>query len=185
MLAVGLNAAISVRVSNELGAARPRTAKFSVVVVALESTLIGLVISLALILTRNDYPSLFTEIHEVQSLVNKLTPVLAVCIIINNLQPVLSGVAIGAGWQALVAYVNIACYYVFGIPMGLILGYKLGFGVQGIWIGMISGTFIQTVILLLMIYKTSWKKEASIATDRIKKWGGEVADHPKQRDIET
>ena len=41
-----------------------------------------------------------------------------------------SGVAIGAGWQAVVAYVNIACYYVFGIPMGLLLGYKLGMGVK-------------------------------------------------------
>ena len=33
-----------------------------------------------------------------------------------------TGVAIGAGWQGIVAYVNIACYYVFGIPLGLILG---------------------------------------------------------------
>lgn len=38
--------------------------------------------------------------------------------------------AIGAGWQAAVAYVNIACYYVVGIPLGLILGYKLGMGVR-------------------------------------------------------
>ena len=40
-----------------------------------------------------------------------------------------TGVAIGAGWQGIVAYVNIACYYVFGIPLGLILGYKLDWGV--------------------------------------------------------
>ena len=38
--------------------------------------------------------------------------------------------AIGAGWQAVVAYVNIACYYVFGIPLGLILGYKVKLGVK-------------------------------------------------------
>jgi MATE family multidrug resistance protein len=39
-------------------------------------------------------------------------------------------VAIGAGWQAVVAYVNIACYYLFGIPVGLILGYKVDLGVK-------------------------------------------------------
>jgi len=39
-------------------------------------------------------------------------------------------VAIGAGWQAAVAYVNIACYYLFGIPVGLILGYKVDLGVK-------------------------------------------------------
>ena len=38
--------------------------------------------------------------------------------------------AIGAGWQAVVAYVNIACYYLFGIPLGLIMGYKLDWGVK-------------------------------------------------------
>ena len=38
--------------------------------------------------------------------------------------------AIGAGWQAIVAYVNIACYYLFGVPLGLIMGYKLDMGVK-------------------------------------------------------
>lgn len=182
MISLGFNAAISVRVSNELGAAHPRTAKFSVIVVVVQSLLIGLILSLILILTRNYYPSLFTESSVVETLVDKLTPLLATCILINNVQPVLSGVAIGAGWQTFVAYVNVACYYLFGIPMGLLLGYKFGFGVEGIWLGMMSGTVIQTFILFLMIYKTNWNKEASIATDRIKKWGGE-SDDPKPNTI--
>lgn len=29
----------------------------------------------------------------------------------------------GAGWQSIVAYVNIACYYLIGIPIGVVLGY--------------------------------------------------------------
>jgi len=33
------------------------------------------------------------------------------------------GVAIGAGWQSIVAYVNIGCYYLVGIPVGVVLGY--------------------------------------------------------------
>jgi len=33
-----------------------------------------------------------------------------------------TGVAIGAGWQSIVAYVNIGCYYVIGIPVGMVLG---------------------------------------------------------------
>lgn len=40
------------------------------------------------------------------------------------------GVAIGAGWQAVVAYVNIACYYIFGVPLGLTLGFALDMGVK-------------------------------------------------------
>lgn len=40
------------------------------------------------------------------------------------------GVAIGGGWQGLVAYVNLACYYIFGLPLGFLLGYKFEFGVE-------------------------------------------------------
>lgn len=83
--------ACSVRVSNELGAAHPRTAKFSLVVATLASLMIGLVIALILVLARNLYPDLFTNDAGVKELVKELTPLLAVCIIINNVQPVLSG----------------------------------------------------------------------------------------------
>ncbi|KAF6137058.1 hypothetical protein GIB67_030822 [Kingdonia uniflora] len=181
MVALGCNAAISVRVSNELGAGHPRSAKFSVVVVVITSFLIGILISLVLIISRKQYPDLFTSSEDVKKLVYALTPLLAFSIIINNVQPVLSGVAIGAGWQALVAYVNIGCYYVFGIPLGLTMGYALNFGVKGIWYGMLSGTVVQTCILFWLTYRTNWKKEASIAGDRIKEWGGE--SKKKENDI--
>lgn len=118
------------RVSNELGADHPRTAKFSPVVAVTTSLVIGLLLSMFLMIFRDQYPSLFSTSAEVKELVIELTPMLALCIIINNVQPVLSGVAIGAGWQTVVAYVNIACYYLFGVPLGLILGFKFDLGVM-------------------------------------------------------
>jgi Na+-driven multidrug efflux pump len=36
-----------------------------------------------------------------------------------------AGVAIGAGWQSLVAFINIGCYYFIGIPLGALFGFKL------------------------------------------------------------
>ncbi|RDY06813.1 Protein DETOXIFICATION 29, partial [Mucuna pruriens] len=179
MVSFGFNAATSVRISNELGAHHPRTALFSLVVATITSILIGLVLSLVLIISRNEYPSLFSNDTQVQDLVKDLTPFLSFCIVINNVQPVLSGVAIGAGWQAIVAYVNIACYYLFGIPMGLILGYNVNWGVKGIWLGMISGTVLQTCVLLVIIYKTNWNEEASLAEDRIRTWGGHKKESVK------
>ncbi|XP_030553049.1 protein DETOXIFICATION 29-like [Rhodamnia argentea] len=172
MEALGMNAAISVRVSNELGAAHPRTAKFSLIVAVISSFMIGLVLSAILLATQDLYPSLFSSDSSVQELVKELTPVLALCIVINNVQPVLSGVAVGAGWQATVAYVNIACYYLFGVPLGLVFGYKLGWGVEGIWCGMLTGTVVQTCVLIFIVSRTNWNKEASIAEERIRRWGG-------------
>lgn len=31
--------------------------------------------------------------------------------------------AIGAGWQSKVAYINIGSYYIIGVPLGVLLGY--------------------------------------------------------------
>lgn len=34
-----------------------------------------------------------------------------------------SGVAVGAGMQGTVAVINLCCYYVIGIPLGILLAY--------------------------------------------------------------
>ncbi|CAI0463508.1 unnamed protein product [Linum tenue] len=159
--AFGMNAAVSVRISNELGAAHPRTAKLALVVAVISSFMVGIALALLLILTRDHYPALFSNDLAVQRVVTKMTPLLALCIVLNNVQPVLSGVAVGAGWQAVVAYVNIASYYLFGIPLGLILGYKSDMGITGIWLGMMAGTAVQTLVLYWMIYKTNWNEEVT------------------------
>ncbi|KAK8529402.1 hypothetical protein V6N13_102322 [Hibiscus sabdariffa] len=185
MVSIGINAAISVRVSNELGAGHPRTAKFSVVVATASSFMIGIVTSVVLIVFRNDYPNLFSNDPRVQHLVTELNPLLVLCIVVNTIQPVLSGMAIGAGWQTAVAYVNIACYYLFGIPLGLTLGFVLQMGVMGIWCGMLLGTIVQTCVLFGMVYKTNWNKEASIAEERIKKWGGGIDNNKEENMLQN
>ncbi|XP_023728593.1 protein DETOXIFICATION 31 [Lactuca sativa] len=175
MIAIGFNAAISVRVSNELGAAHPRTAKFSVVVVIFFAFIIGVLLAIILAIFRHQYPALFSDSLEVQEAVYALTPLLGACLIINNIQPALSGVAIGAGWQAVIAYINIACYYIFGVPLGLTLGFVAKWGVKGIWVGMLTGTVVQTLILIWICFRTNWEKEASMAEKRIKNWSGQKA----------
>lgn len=47
--------------------------------------------SLVLMIYRKEYPAIFTSSKEVQDIVYNLTPILAVSIAINNIQPVLSG----------------------------------------------------------------------------------------------
>ena len=40
------------------------------------------------------------------------------------------GVAIGSGWQVMVAFINLACYYIVGLPIGYFLGFKQHLGVK-------------------------------------------------------
>ncbi|KAK1266181.1 Protein TRANSPARENT TESTA 12 [Acorus gramineus] len=170
---IGINAAISVRVSNELGSGRARAAKYSVTVVILTSLVIGLACMAAILITRNYFAVIFTSSKDLQRAVSHIAYLLAVTMVLNSVQPVISGVAIGGGWQALVAYINLACYYIFGLPLGFILGYVAHLGVEGIWAGMLCGTALQTVILAFIIWKTDWFDEAAQASERVRLWGGQ------------
>ncbi|KAG2252286.1 hypothetical protein Bca52824_082422 [Brassica carinata] len=126
---LGLSAAISVRVSNELGAGNPRVAKLSVVVVNITTVLISLFLCVVVLVFR---------------------------------------VAIGSGWQAVVAYVNLVTYYVIGLPIGCVLGFKTSLGVAGIWWGMIAGVILQTITLIVLTLRTNWTSEVENAAHRLK-----------------
>ncbi|MBA0804973.1 hypothetical protein Gohar_004523, partial [Gossypium harknessii] len=85
-------------------------------------------------------------------------------------------VAIGSGWQAIVAYVNLATYYIIGLPIGCVLGFKTSLGVAGIWWGMIIGVLLQTATLVVLTATTNWNKEVEKAADRLKKSANEETD---------
>ncbi|KAL5223247.1 hypothetical protein ABZP36_027960 [Zizania latifolia] len=172
MVFFGFNAAISVRVSNELGAGRPRAAKFAILVVLMSSVAIGLAFFVAVLLLRDVYGVPFTESPEVVRAVASLGVVFAFTLLLNSIQPVLSGVAVGAGWQWLVAYINLGCYYCIGIPVGYAIAFPLQLGVQGMWGGMLTGVGLQTVILVAITLRTNWSNEAREAHSRIHHWGG-------------
>ncbi|KAL2466625.1 MATE efflux family protein [Abeliophyllum distichum] len=172
MVAVGFNAAASVRVSNELGAGHPKSAAFAVVVVTLSSSIIAMIFAIVSLVLRHQISYIFTGGKTVSDAVSDLTPLMALSIVLNGIQPVLSGVAVGCGWQAFVAYVNVGCYYVVGIPLGAVLGFKFNLGAKGIWSGMLGGTTMQTIILLWVTIRTDWNKEVEKARNRLQKWEG-------------
>ncbi|KAF4356499.1 protein DETOXIFICATION 35 [Cannabis sativa] len=184
MLFIGINAAISVRVSNELGMGRPLGAKYSVYVTVFQSLLIGIFFAVVILLTKDDFSVIFTNSKEVQEAVSRLAYLLGITMLLNSVQPVISGVAIGGGWQALVAYINLGCYYIFGLPLGVLLGYTAGLGVIGLWGGMICGTALQTLLLLIVLYKTNWNKEVEQTTERMRLWAGQdVIEKPADQHI--
>ncbi|XP_056694854.1 protein DETOXIFICATION 35-like isoform X2 [Spinacia oleracea] len=173
MIFIGINAAVSVRVSNELGLQHPRATKYSVYVAVFQSLVIGLICMVFVLVARDYFAVIYTDSKELQQAVSKLAWLLGVTMVLNSVQPVISGVAVGGGWQATVANINLVCYYVFGLPLGYILGYVADFGVMGLWGGMIAGTVLQTLILLFILYKTNWNKEVEETSNRMQKWGGQ------------
>ncbi|PPS00834.1 hypothetical protein GOBAR_AA19837 [Gossypium barbadense] len=144
--------------------------KFSIMTITLTSLCIGCVTFVLFLCLRGRLAYVFTESEEVGNAVVDLSPLLACSILLDSVQPVLSGIAIGAGWQSSVAWVNIASYYLIGIPIGVVLGYVFNMEVKGVWVGMLLGIFVQALVLIIIIWKTDWDKQVLLAQSRVNKW---------------
>ncbi|XP_058750674.1 protein DETOXIFICATION 21-like isoform X3 [Vicia villosa] len=170
MISLGFMGAASVRVSNELGRGNSKGAKFSIVITVLTSFAIGFVLFVIFLFLRERLAYIFTPNPDVANAVGDLSPLLSFSLLLNSIQPVLSGVSVGAGWQKVVAYVNIGSYYLIGVPFGLLLGHYLHLQVKGVWIGMLFGIFVQTVVLIIITYKTDWDNQVVVARNRVNRW---------------
>ncbi|GAB2298866.1 Protein DETOXIFICATION 40 [Dionaea muscipula] len=91
MISVGFNAAVSVRVSNELGAGHPKSAAFAVIVATSSSFLVSLILAILVLILRHVIVSMSSRRSEVSDAVADLSPFLAFSILLNGIQPVLSG----------------------------------------------------------------------------------------------
>ena len=143
------------RVANELGAGNGEGAKFATIVSSATSLLLGLVFCCLIVIFHNSFGLIFSSSAVVLQEVDKLTILLALTILFNSIQPVLSGishnilslnveyhlifymfkwmyigVAVGSGWQSYVAYINLGCYYIIGLPLGIFMQWFTDLGVK-------------------------------------------------------
>jgi MatE len=81
----------SVRIGNELGASHPRVARFAVIVVVTTSIIISTIISVLVLILKTPLSKLYTSSTIVIAAVANLTPLLSISILLNGVQPILSG----------------------------------------------------------------------------------------------
>ncbi|XP_057762364.1 protein DETOXIFICATION 16-like [Arachis stenosperma] len=167
MIPFGLSGAVSTRVSNELGAGNPRTARLAVCVVLVMAIIEGLIVGLVLILIRHVWGYAYSNEGEVVDYVAVMLPILATSNFLDGLQCVLSGTARGCGWQKIGAYVNLGSYYLVGIPSAILLAFTFHIGGKGLWLGIICALLVQVLSLLTITIRTDWDQEAKKATDRV------------------
>ncbi|XP_057868201.2 protein DETOXIFICATION 16 [Cryptomeria japonica] len=167
MIPFGLGAAVSTRVSNELGAGHSHAARLAVYVVFFMAITEAAVMGCLLFSIRNFWGYAYSNEKEVINYVATMIPLLAASSIMDGIQGALSGIVRGCGWQKLCAYVNLGAYYMVGIPMGVLLAFVLHVGGRGLWLGIICGIASQTIILFLMTLCTDWEQQARNARDRV------------------
>ncbi|CAM6050639.1 unnamed protein product [Sphagnum compactum] len=167
MIPFGVSAAVSTRVSNELGAGQPDVAKFSVKIGLGLSSIQALIIASTLLIVRNLWGNIFSSSDEVVDYVAKILPLLAITSFMDGIQGVLSGVARGCGWQEYAAYANLGAFYGVGMPTAVILAFVFHLNGWGLWLGLACGLFVQMSSLFIMTIRTDWAKQADYAKGRL------------------
>ncbi|KAK7324565.1 hypothetical protein VNO77_28231 [Canavalia gladiata] len=165
LVTYGLSAAASTRVSNELGAGRPDRAKHAKGVSIKLSLLLGLCFILALEFGHSFWIQLFSDSATIKKEFASMAPLLALSILLDAVQGVLSGVVRGIGWQHLAACINLATYYLIGLPISCLLGFKYNMHVKGLWIGLICGLACQSGTLFILTWRAKWNK-VSVSRDK-------------------
>ncbi|KAJ6362207.1 hypothetical protein OIU78_002586 [Salix suchowensis] len=167
MIPLGISAAISTRVSNELGAGKPQAARLAVCVATFLVVTEGISVASLMIFGRNVWGSFYTTEKTVVKYVGELLVFVAVSHFFDGIQSVFSGTARGCGWQKIGAAINLGAYYLLGIPCSVILAFVYHFGGEGLWTGLIVALVFQALALLVIILRTSWEKESKKAGDRV------------------
>ncbi|EOY13050.1 MATE efflux family protein ALF5 [Theobroma cacao] len=158
MITYGLSAAASTRVSNELGAGNPNRAKHAMEVTLKLSVLLALAVVLTLAFGHDVWAGFFSDSRSIIKKFAEMTPLLAVSIAIDAIQGILSGVARGCGWQHLAVWANLGTFYLIGMPIAGVLGFKFKLYVKGLWIGLICGLSCQAGTLTLITLHRKWTK---------------------------
>ncbi|KAI8006734.1 Protein DETOXIFICATION 40 [Camellia lanceoleosa] len=97
MISIGFNAAVSVRVSNELGAGHGKSATFSVAVVNLVFFILCLIAAIVVLALCNGINYAFMDGEIVARAVSELCPLLAFSLILNGIQPLVWNMVMIAG----------------------------------------------------------------------------------------
>ncbi|CAK7344217.1 unnamed protein product [Dovyalis caffra] len=158
----GISAAGSIRVSNELGAGNPQTARGVVYAVLIISVTEAAIVSITLFFFRHIFGYAFSSDKGVVAYVAEVVPLLCLSIIMDGLQITLSGIVRGCGWQHIGAFVNLGAYDLVAAPVAVLLCFVANLRGKGLWIGILTGTTVQATSYAAITM--NWKKQVLALT---------------------
>lgn len=146
MVPLGLSAAAATRVGNLVGARAPWTLAARVTLGAtavIMSTWSVLLLSLPGLLV-----GLYTTEPSVVGLAVTILPIAAAYQLFDGAQIVSVGMLRGLGDTRRPAFFNLVAYWLLGVPTGWVLAFPLGYGLQGLWMGVSLGLGIVCFLFL-------------------------------------
>jgi MATE family multidrug resistance protein len=75
------------------------------------------------------------------------------------------GVLRGVGDTRTPLIVNLVGYWLFALPIGVGLGFRMGYGPRGLWWGLVAGLMVVAVILLARVRARLWRPLRRLVVD--------------------
>ncbi|KAG0459546.1 hypothetical protein HPP92_022674 [Vanilla planifolia] len=151
---------VSTRVGNELGANRPARARLAATVAVASATGMGLAALAFAAGMRDRWGKLFTEDAEILRLTAASLPIIGLCELGNCPQTVGCGVLRGSARPSHAAHINLGAFYVVGMPVAVALGFGVGVGFCGLWMGLLSAQVCCAGLMLYVVWTTDWDAQA-------------------------
>ncbi|CCG82375.1 Uncharacterized transporter C4B3.13 [Taphrina deformans PYCC 5710] len=148
---------ISSRVGNLLGAGLAGPARTATLVGVVLSGMIGCLVGTAIFALRYDWGRLFSDDFEVVTLAARLLPLCALFNLADCIQVITAGILRGQGRQHIGGILNLVGYYLMAIPLGLVLCFKVGLGLAGLWIGMCVAIWVISLIQAYYVLSVDWE----------------------------
>ena len=151
--ALGMASATAVKVGQKLGEGDLVGARDAGWVGISLGTAIMALAGLVFLLAPELLTGFFSKSSEILILANKLLIVAALFQLSDAIQVIAAGALRGAGVTKPAFYANLTGHYFFGLPIGLLLAFKLDVGVVGLWWGLSGGLTLVAVVLLLVYHR--------------------------------
>jgi MATE family multidrug resistance protein len=147
MVPLGISIAITVRVSQALGAGEPLAARYRGRLGIALCTGFMAVSAVALWTTNEWLASLYTPNPQVIAIAAQFLIFAAVFQLVDGLQVGAMGVLRGYKDTKIPMLVTVFCYWVIGMGLSLILGVFGPLGPTGLWVGLVGGLAVAAVVL--------------------------------------
>jgi multidrug resistance protein, MATE family len=149
MAVLGISAAGSIRVGNAVGKRDVEEVRRAGFTAILSGASIMFTAGIIFITLRNYLPALYIDNPEVISIASSLLIIAALFQVSDGTQGVGIGVLRGLTDVKIPTLITFIAYWILALPMGYVLGFILDFGVEGVWLGLLTGLTSSATMLTI------------------------------------
>ncbi|CAL8399031.1 unnamed protein product [Boreogadus saida] len=158
MIPMGVSVAASVRVGNAIGAGNTEQAIMSSKLYVIVGAIAACITAVVLGVSKDVIGYIFTTDPKIVQRVGDVMILYGFVHVAETIAGVTGGVIRGVGKQKVGALCNIVGYYVFGLPIGILLMFPAGLGIVGLWSGLFVCVAIESGFYLVYLPKMDWQK---------------------------